>query len=62
MRGDFRAERIEGIAEGEPCVAVTMSVGARRALLPVGFVDDGDMLRLDFNLRGARTHIDARRD
>jgi hypothetical protein len=40
---------------------VSMSVGARRALLPVEYVREGDRLRVDLNLRGARTRIDARR-
>jgi hypothetical protein len=38
-----------------------MSVGARRALLPVGFVREGDWLHVDLNLRGVRTRIDAKR-
>ena len=59
LRGDFSRPRIEAISEGEPCVAVSMSVGARRALLPVGFVRDGNLLQLDMNLRGVRTRIDA---
>jgi hypothetical protein len=63
LRGDFgTSSRLEGIAEGEPCVAVTMSVGARRALLPVGILREGDVLHIDFNLRGTRTRIDATRD
>ena len=60
LRGNFTPSRLQGMAEGEPCVAVSMSVGARRALLPVGFVREGDWLRLDMNLRGVRTRIDAR--
>jgi hypothetical protein len=62
LRGAIGADRMEGIAEGEPCVAVTMSVGARRALLPVGFTLDREWLRLDMNLRGVRTRIDAKRN
>jgi hypothetical protein len=61
LRGPFANGKLEGVAEGEPCVAVTMSVGARRALLPVGYVREGDRLGVDLNLRGERTHIDARR-
>lgn len=61
LRGPFANGKLEGAAEGEPCVAVIMSVGARRALLPVGYVREGDRLEVDLNLRGARTHIDARR-
>jgi hypothetical protein len=61
LRGDFTKARIEAMSEGEPCVAVSMSVGARRALLPVGFVSDGAKLHLDMNLRGVRTRIDADR-
>ena len=61
LRGAFANGRIEGNAEGEPRVAVTMSVGARRALLPVGYMREGDRLQVDLNLRGARTRIDARR-
>jgi hypothetical protein len=60
LRGDFSKRRIEGISEGEPCVAVSMGVGARRALLPVGFVRERDTLHVDFNLRGLRTRIDAK--
>lgn len=60
LRGDFTQARIEGISEGEPCVAVSMAVGARRALLPVGFVREGQWLHLDMNLRGVRTRIDAK--
>jgi len=61
LRGSFAKSKLEGNAEGEPCVAVTMSVGARRALLPVGYAREGDRLQVDLNLRGARTQIDARR-
>ena len=61
LRGTFANGKLEGVSEGEPCVAVSMSVGARRALLPVGFERDGDRLHLDMNLRGVRTRIDARR-
>jgi hypothetical protein len=61
LRGPAAKDRIEGVSEGEPCVAVSMSVGARRALLPVGFVQEGDLLHVDLNLRGARTRIDAKR-
>ena len=61
LRGLSAKGRLEGVAEGEPCVAVSMNVGARRALLPVGYVRDGDRLEVDLNLRGLRTHIDARR-
>jgi hypothetical protein len=61
LRGDFTKARIEAMSEGEPCVAVSMSVGARRALLPVGFVREGETLHLDLNLRGVRTRIDADR-
>jgi len=59
LRGDFTKARIEALSEGEPCVAVSMSVGARRALLPVGFIAEGDTLHIDFNLRGVRTRIDV---
>ena len=61
LRGEFTATRLQGIAEGEPCVAVSMSVGARRALLPVGFTREGDWLHLDMNLHSVRTRIDAKR-
>lgn len=61
LRGTMSATRAEGVSEGEPCVAVSMNVGARRALLPVGFVLDAASLQLDMNLRGARTPIDAKR-
>jgi hypothetical protein len=61
LRGQFRKNRIEGLSEGEPCVAVSMSVGARRALLPVGFAREGAWLHVDLNLRGVRTRIDAKR-
>jgi hypothetical protein len=59
LRGDFTRARIEAMSEGEPCVAVSMNVGARRALLPVGLISEGDTLHIDFNLRGVRTRIDA---
>jgi hypothetical protein len=61
LRGPFTRVRIEGFSEGEPCVAVTMGVGARRALLPVGILREGDRLRVDLNLRGERGRIDAER-
>jgi hypothetical protein len=61
LRGNSSKTRIQGMSEGEPCVAVTMSVGARRALLPVGLVREGEWLHLDLNLRGIRTRIDAHR-
>jgi hypothetical protein len=59
-RGSFTAAKVQGMAEGEPCVAVSMSVGARRALLPVGFTLEPDDLLLEFNFAGKRTDIDAR--
>jgi len=59
LRGTFAPTRLQGMAEGEPCVAVAMSVGARRALLPVGFAREGGWLHVDMNLRGVRTRIDA---
>jgi hypothetical protein len=62
LRGAMTRDRAEGIAEGEPCVAVSMNVGARRALLPVGFTLDATSLKLDMNLRGVRTRIEAKRD
>jgi len=61
LRGSFTPTRLQGMAEGEPCVAVSMSVGARRALLPVGLDRAGEWLHLDMNLRGVRTRIDAKR-
>ena len=61
LRGDFSKAHIRGNAEGEPCVAVSMSVGARRALLPVGIDYAAGTLRLDLNLRGVRTRIEAKR-
>ncbi|HZX92325.1 MAG TPA: hypothetical protein VFE67_16935 [Rudaea sp.] len=61
LRGNFTQTRLQGMAEGEPCVAVSMSVGARRALLPVSFAREGEWLHLDMNLRSVRTHIDAKR-
>ena len=60
MRGNFAKTRIEGMSEGEPCVAVSMNVGARRALMPVGVVREGEWLHVDLNLRGVRTRIDAK--
>jgi hypothetical protein len=60
LRGEFAKARIEGMSEGEPCVAVSMNVGARRALMPVGVVREGEWLRVDLNLRGVRTRIDAK--
>lgn len=59
-RGSFTAEKVRGMSEGEPCVAVSMSVGARRALLPVGFTLEDGALRLEFNFAGKRTDVDAR--
>ncbi len=61
LRGAIEKTRFAGLSEGEPCVAVSMSVGARRALLPVGFEREGEWLHLDLGLRGERTRIDARR-
>lgn len=61
LRGEFGPARIKGMSEGEPCVAVTMSIGPLRALLPVGIDREGEWLHLDLNYRGARTRIDARR-
>ena len=61
LRGEFGKARIKGMSEGEPCVAVTMSIGPIRTLLPVGIDREGEWLRLDLNYRGARTRIDARR-
>jgi len=61
LRGTFAPTRLQGFAEGEPCVAVSMNVGARRALLPVSFERGGDWLHVDMNLRGVRTRIDARK-
>jgi len=60
LRGKFTKTRIEGMSEGEPCVAVSMGIGPLRALLPVGIEREGDWLHLDLNYRGARTRIDAR--
>ena len=60
LRGNFAKTRIEGMSEGEPCVAVSMSVGARRALMPVGIVREGEWLHVDLNLRSVRTRIDAK--
>jgi hypothetical protein len=62
LRGAMSSERAEGVSEGEPCVAVSMNVGARRALLPVGFTLDATSLHLDMNLRGVRTPIEAKRN
>ncbi|HEY0180065.1 MAG TPA: hypothetical protein VGC30_10595 [Dokdonella sp.] len=62
LRGAAAPQRIQGMSEGEPCVAVTMSLGPLRALLPVGLDREGDRLQLDLNYRGARTRIDARRE
>lgn len=60
LRGEFTKARIKGMSEGEPCVAVTMSLGPIRTLLPVGMDREGEWLRLDLNYRGARMRIDAR--
>jgi len=49
------------MSEGEPCVAVTMSIGPLRTLLPVGIDREGEWLHLDLNYHGARTRIDAHR-
>lgn len=61
LRGGFSTKNMSGFAEGEPCVAVSMNVGARRALLPVAFETNGKVLRVDLNLRGQRTQIVADR-
>jgi hypothetical protein len=61
LRGGFGPKHLVGFAEGEPCVAVSMNVGARRALLPVSFETDGNVLHVDLNLRGKRTSIVADR-
>lgn len=60
LRGKFDKARIKGMSEGEPCVAVTMSIGPLRALLPVGIDREGEWLHIDLNYRGVRTRIDAR--
>ena len=60
LRGKFTPASLQGFAEGEPCVAVSMSVGARRALLPVSFSREGEWLHADMNLRSVRTRIDAK--
>ena len=61
LRGDFSNTHIQGMSEGEPCVAVTMSIGPLRTLLPVGIDREGEWLHLDLNYHGARTRIDAHR-
>lgn len=61
LRGEFSKGKLEGIAEGEPCVAVSIGVGARNALLPVTYDREGDRLGIDLKLRGQRMHIDARK-
>ncbi|MDR2012290.1 MAG: hypothetical protein LBQ20_04470 [Rhodanobacter sp.] len=61
LRGEFGKTRIRAMSEGEPCVAASMNVGARRALLPVGIEREGSRLQLDFNLGGHRTRIDMNR-
>ena len=61
LRGEYGKTRIHAMTEGDPCVAASMNVGARRALIPVGIDLEGARLQLDFNLRGKRTRIDLRR-
>jgi hypothetical protein len=61
LRGSAAKGKLEGVSEGEPCVAVSMSVGARRALMPVQYLRQGDRLDVDLNLRGVRTRIEGRR-
>jgi hypothetical protein len=61
LRGKFDKTHIKGMSEGEPCAAVTMSIGPLRALLPVGIDREGEWLHLDLNYRGVCTRIDARR-
>ena len=61
LRGHFTQTRLAGASEGEQCVAVTMGVGARRALLPVGIAYEGDRLNVDLNLRGERVRVAADR-
>jgi hypothetical protein len=61
MRGKSGSRQMQGFSEGEPCVAVSMNIGARRALLPVAYEVDGNALHVDLNLRGERTAIVADR-
>ncbi len=61
LRGAAAKGKLEGVSEGEPCVAVSMSVGARRALMPVQYLREDKRLDVDLNLRGARTRIEGRR-
>ena len=61
MRGKSGSRQMQGFSEGEPCVAVSMNIGARRALLPVAYEVDGNALHIDLNLRGERTAIVADR-
>jgi hypothetical protein len=61
MRGKSGSKQMQGFSEGEPCVAVSMNVGARRALLPVAFEFDRNALHIDLNLHGERTAIVADR-
>jgi hypothetical protein len=62
LRGDPGKAPFHAMSEGEPCVAASMNVGARRALLPVGVERDGNALELDMNLFNTRMRIDAKRD
>jgi hypothetical protein len=61
LRGDFGKTRIRAMSEGEPCVAASMNVGPRLALLPVAIEREGDWLHFDLNYKSVRTRIDARR-
>lgn len=62
LRGDPGKVPFRAISEGAPCVAVTLGIGARRALLPVGIDYQADSLRLAMDLLGERMQIDAKRE
>jgi hypothetical protein len=61
LRGETGKTRVHIMADGMPCVVVTMNIGPRRALLPVGIDREGSRLRLDFGLSGKRTRVEITR-
>lgn len=61
LRGEFTPSGIDGAAQGETCVAASMNMGGRRALLPVSVSGDGQQLQFHLSLRGIRTRIETRR-
>jgi len=61
LRGEVGRKHVRIQADGMPCAVVSMNVGPRRALLPVGIEREGSRLRLDFDLGGKRARIELNR-